>query len=325
MRSKFIFSLVLLILMRACSGADGDVESLWAPYEGEVFVAIYLASSEDDPEAPNANNAWKFLSYIGDGELDKVSSYATLEGKVAYTNENGLELSSRKQVALQDEFKRIPDTKYFVSNIMDESFSVGDSIYWFEDGENPILKSAFLMHVLPLNLDKIEYTWEEVESFVKEEFDDEDVYVTEYKLFDSMSMDEVEAFFVDSLQVRTSLSFGDEIIHRDMLIRPVKVDHWSQVDNRFSDYHQEDVFLIGVEIENKSDSTNKVNMYSYEVYGPNKKSAKVLSSYFDNTLDYGDKLLSGGKDYVLIPILYEGDGEYQIHFDHQIFYLDIKK
>ncbi len=102
------------------------------------------------------------------------------------------------------------------------------------------------------------------------------------------------------------------------------------VDNEFSEYHNQTAVKMPITIKNIGDESNSLNMFSYNIYGPQGTEVKKLSSYFDDDIDFAGELRPEASYTKYLYFLYEDNGIYEIDFDNFwqdniIVKLDIEK
>lgn len=121
---------------------------------------------------------------------------------------------------------------------------------------------------------------------------------------------------IDNIEVvELGLKFDVPFSFRSIEYTISDISGWTSVDNRFSDLDGKDVFKLPVKFTNNNKEPDSLNMFSYTIYGPSGSKLSSVSSYVDGEIDYYGDILPGATAESFFAVLYEGDGEYQIHFD----------
>lgn len=326
MKKKILLFLTLFLILVGC-GENGSIEDLWSDYQGEVFVRINnIDWSDIYGKDLSGLSRYEFM-YLDNKVLHNIVSFAKLEEGDYVSTEDGVELAREETLLLEDAYLRIPKTSFFIKKTEDETYHDFYALLWFDE-EEACIRSVHLDEALGETLTKNKLELEDI--IPKIQTRETDIFNIKdtcyYYHLEGGSYDLIKQDFVDDLKPEEKLGLETPFEFRDMKINVTGIESWSKVDNRYSDYYGRDVFLLAVELENLSDEKNKLNMFSYKTFDPEGKESPNISSYFDKTLQHHEELLSGGKTRSLYPILYNGDGEYQIHFgDEKVVFLEIKK
>ena len=104
---------------------------------------------------------------------------------------------------------------------------------------------------------------------------------------------------------------------------------FTTVENTYSEYNGKAVVKVPVTLKNLKETSNHLNMYYHEYYGPTGTQLPSLRTYFSSdAIDYG-YLSAGETQTKYIYLLYDGDGKYKIKFNNykeeKTVYLNIKK
>lgn len=329
MKKKLLLVLSLLLILVAC-GNNVSMHDLWSDYQGEVFLNLSVDDWSDLLEKDLKGLARYEFLYLDGKNMHIIESFAKIENDNYVSTEDGLDSTEETIVPLEDYFISIPKTRFFMRNYNSLGYTSFSSIFWFDDNETCIhsitldqaldeeltLGNLELDDIIPKIQDREEYILDSQDSCY-------------YNHIEGASYNHIREAFVDDLKIEEKLSFESPFEFRDMKINFIDIANWSKIDNRYSDYNGKDVFVLSVELENISTEKNKLNMFAYKAFDPDGKELPSISAYFDNTLAHHDELLAGGKTHAVYPILYRGDGEYQIHFEDyggdKVVYLDIKK
>lgn len=97
----------------------------------------------------------------------------------------------------------------------------------------------------------------------------------------------------------------------------------TKIDNMFSEYDGKNVLKFKSTITNNNTTKKTINMFMYDVYGPNQDTKlNTVSSFFMNSdkkeLDFGSDILPGKTVTRNIYVLSEGKGIYYFYFDNKL-------
>ena len=120
----------------------------------------------------------------------------------------------------------------------------------------------------------------------------------------------------DASSQETELTFNTPFIFDEIEISYGSELKWATVDNRYSDHDGKEVILIPTTITNKSDKTHGLNMFYYEIFGPQGLRLDSVSAYFDDNIEDVGDMRPGATATGYLSILYDGDGDYYIAFDN---------
>lgn len=115
---------------------------------------------------------------------------------------------------------------------------------------------------------------------------------------------------------KKEIGFNESFIFDELEIKILSEYTFTKVDNKFSDDYGKSIVKLPIYVKNLADETHGLNMFDYEIYGPNGIKIDNDNTYFDDeSIDYAGDLRSGASytKYVFFP--YDGDGTYAIEFD----------
>ena len=94
---------------------------------------------------------------------------------------------------------------------------------------------------------------------------------------------------------------------------------FTEVNNKYSEYHKKPIVKIPVTVENISGSPHSLNMFYYTVFDSSGVESADVGYYFTDDISQGGELLSGKSYTKYFHIVYDGDGVYTIVFDNMLF------
>lgn len=120
----------------------------------------------------------------------------------------------------------------------------------------------------------------------------------------------------ESANKKDNYTLGDTIVFDNLELTFDKEYTFTSVDNRFSEHHEKDVIKIGVNVKNLYSEKHSLNMFFYELFGPQGTELNGISSYFEETVDFAGELKPNASYKKYFYILYDGNGTYSIDFDN---------
>lgn len=114
---------------------------------------------------------------------------------------------------------------------------------------------------------------------------------------------------------KKTIGFDEEFTFDDLEIKILSDYSFSIIDNYFSDDDGKEVVKLPIYVKNLSDETHSLNMFNYNIYGPNGTQINTSNAYFmDDCIDYAGDLRSGASYTRYVYFLYEDNGTYAIEF-----------
>src|SRR5690554_1745955 len=89
-----------------------------------------------------------------------------------------------------------------------------------------------------------------------------------------------------------------------------------KMQNPFDEYHGKNIFRIPITVKNLDEEINALNMFYYDVYGPNGTQIDIFNFYSDDNIGSAGSLLKDGSYTKYMYFVYEGNGDYQFIFDN---------
>lgn len=110
-------------------------------------------------------------------------------------------------------------------------------------------------------------------------------------------------------------TYGDEISYKDFTVVFSSNYYFTTIDNRFSEYHGQEVVVFPVTITNNSGKTDQINPFDVSIFNSAGQKNPSIYAYFNKDLISVGDIRNGATCEAEFYSLYDGDGDYYIEFD----------
>lgn len=322
---KILVVLMAFLVLVGCGSESSivTIDELLSPLKNKVFVSDKLTTPEHYDESITVEelNTISALAFDKDLKTTSLAWVGLYDGDINFkTDERLLENNFvTEEILVSEKFTMLEGTEFFTSDSVKNDLMIFSVYKIIEtDGKYEIHQYA-LGGLLGLNDFKHDVKLSNFPDMA-DELNAVDVHKKEFKTY--IEFGEFELFsglkrtLIDDIEVVSfDLGFDAPFTFRGIDYVISDISGWTSVDNRFSDLDGKDVFKLPVKFTNNNKEPDSLNMFSYTIYGPSGSKLSSVSSYVDGEIDYYGDILPGATAESFFAVLYEGDGEYQIHFD----------
>lgn len=115
-------------------------------------------------------------------------------------------------------------------------------------------------------------------------------------------------------QINTCYGFGESFIFDNLAIKFKDDYEFITVEDEYPEYSGKSILKLPLTITNLSDEDYRLNILYYNVNNSLGTSVKNLNVYFDNNIDYANRLKSGESYTKYMYFIYENDEKYVVEF-----------
>lgn len=133
-------------------------------------------------------------------------------------------------------------------------------------------------------------------------------------VFDTIKVTDEELEKSDEQDIQTYYEFDENFIFDNLAIKFNNDYEFIMIDDEYPEYSGKSIIKLPVTITNLSNEDYKLNILYYNVSNSLGTSVKNLNIYFDNNVDYADKLKSGESYTKYMYFIYEDDDTYIVEF-----------